>query len=82
MSDSNLAPVCGLYCGTCTFLGSQCRGCGHVEGRPFWTSQMKIALCPLYDFCCRSYLFRTTSSAARRFAESGNKMLSISYFTS
>lgn len=51
MSDSNLAPVCGLYCGTCTFLGSQCQGCGHVEGRPFWTSQMKIAVCPLYDCC-------------------------------
>ena len=51
MLDSNLAPVCGLYCGACTFLGSQCRGCGYVEGGPFWTAQMKIAVCPLYDCC-------------------------------
>ena len=51
MPDSNFAAVCGLYCGDCTFLGNQCRGCGYVEGRPFWTSQVRLAVCPLYDCC-------------------------------
>ena len=51
MSDNNLAPVCGLYCGACEFHGEQCRGCGYVKGKPFWTSQMKIDVCPLYSCC-------------------------------
>lgn len=51
MPDKNLAPVCGLYCGTCECLATQCRGCGFVEGKPFWTTQMKIEVCPLYNCC-------------------------------
>lgn len=51
MLDNNLAAVCGIYCGTCEYLESQCKGCGHVQGRPFWTAQMNVAVCPLYDCC-------------------------------
>ena len=51
MPDSNLAPVCGIYCGTCKFFGGQCQGCGYLEGSPFWTVQMKVEVCPLYDCC-------------------------------
>jgi hypothetical protein len=51
MSDNKLAAACGLYCGTCEYLQKQCKGCGHVQGRPFWTTQMEIASCPLYDCC-------------------------------
>ena len=51
MTDQNLAPVCGLYCGDCEYLGSQCRGCGHVEGKPFWTASFGVDVCPLYDCC-------------------------------
>jgi hypothetical protein len=49
MLDKNLAPVCGLYCGTCSFYQKQCQGCGNVKGKPFWTSQIKVEICPLYD---------------------------------
>jgi len=51
MPDIELAPVCGIYCGTCEYLGKQCRGCGYQEGKPFWTAQMKVAVCPLHDCC-------------------------------
>ncbi|MBU0567217.1 DUF3795 domain-containing protein [bacterium] len=52
MADKNLAPVCGLCCGTCEYLEKkQCKGCGNVKGRPFWTAQMKIEVCPFYDCC-------------------------------
>ena len=51
MPDKNLAPVCGIYCGTCEHLDTQCRGCGNVEGKPFWTTHMKIEVCTLYDCC-------------------------------
>ena len=51
MPDNNLAPVCGIYCGTCEYLGEQCQGCGAVEGKPFWTAQVNLAVCPLYDCC-------------------------------
>lgn len=51
MIDNALAPVCGLYCGTCEYLEKQCQGCGKVEGKPFWTTQMKVEVCPLYDCC-------------------------------
>jgi hypothetical protein len=51
MSDSALAPVCGLYCGACPFYGEQCGGCGNIEGRPFWTSEVGIEVCVFYDCC-------------------------------
>jgi len=49
--DKNLAPVCGLYCRTCEYFERQCQGCGNVGGKPFWTIQMKVEICPLYDCC-------------------------------
>jgi len=51
MPELNLAPVCGLYCGTCEYFGKQCQGCGNVKGKPFWRAQMKVEVCPLYDCC-------------------------------
>ena len=51
MPDKNLAPVCGIYCGACEYLDIQCRGCGFVEGEPFWTTQIQVEICPLYDCC-------------------------------
>jgi hypothetical protein len=54
MGDANYAPVCGLYCGTCDFLGEQCRGCGYMDGKPFWTEQGPWEVCPLHD-CCRNH---------------------------
>ena len=53
MSDKNHAPVCGIYCGDCEFLGKQCKGCGYVEGKPFWTAEMPTGAVSLYD-CCRN----------------------------
>ena len=51
MADTNYAAACGLYCGKCEYLGDKCEGCGHEEGKPFWTEIMKIAMCPLYECC-------------------------------
>ena len=53
MNDINYAPVCGIYCGDCNFLGKECTGCEYVDGKPFWTTLMKIEVCPLHD-CCRN----------------------------
>ena len=53
MPDVHFAPCCGIYCGDCPFLDTQCTGCGHVKGKPFWTAQMPGGVCPLYD-CCRN----------------------------
>ncbi len=51
MPDKKLASVCGIYCGTCEYFEKQCQGCGSVEGKPFWTTQMHVVICPLYDCC-------------------------------
>lgn len=51
MPHKNLAPVCGIYCGTCEYLAKQCQGCGYQQGKPFWTVQMNVEVCPLYDCC-------------------------------
>ena len=51
--EHNFAPVCGIYCGECPFLGSQCSGCGAVKGKPFWTEELPDKICPFYD-CCRN----------------------------
>ena len=51
MPDKNLAPVCRLYSGPCEYFENHCQGCGYVKGRPFWTAQMELEACPLYDCC-------------------------------
>ncbi len=51
MPDGNLAPVCGLFCGDCEFYNIKCKGCGNVKGKPFWTAQVLVKVCPLYDCC-------------------------------
>ena len=51
MTHVGYAAVCGLYCGTCAFLGDQCKGCGLVMGKPFWTGHMPAKVCPIYDCC-------------------------------
>jgi len=52
MADANLAPVCGLYCGTCAYLDMRCHGCGYEEGKPFWAKGTGgIDVCQLYDCC-------------------------------
>ncbi len=51
MHDKNYAPVCGIYCGNCSFLGEQCKGCGYVDGKPFWTAQIPSGICPIHDCC-------------------------------
>lgn len=53
MVDKNLAPVCGLYCGSCEYYKKTCEGCGNVKGKPFWTTQMKVETCPFYDCCIK-----------------------------
>ena len=53
MIHKNLAPACGIYCGTCDFLGKQCNGCGYEKGKPFWTTQIPSRICPIYA-CCRN----------------------------
>ena len=53
MPNANYAPVCGLYCKSCDFLGVECEGCGYVDGRPFWAKQMPAGICPIHD-CCRN----------------------------
>jgi len=51
MQDLSLAAPCGLYCGDCDYLESQCWGCGQVQGKPFWTAQFEAIVCPMYDCC-------------------------------
>lgn len=49
--DEKLAAPCGLLCSTCEYLEKSCQGCGYVEGKPFWTSQLNIDVCPIYNCC-------------------------------
>jgi hypothetical protein len=51
MSNKNYAPVCGTYCGNCGFLGQHCKGCGYVDGIPFWTTQIPSGVCPIHECC-------------------------------
>jgi len=51
MIDKNYAPVCGIYCGKCGYLGTQCKGCGYEDGKPFWTTQIPSGVCPIHDCC-------------------------------
>lgn len=51
MSSDTLPTICGLYCGTCRYLGDGCAGCNNVKGKPFWTELIGIGTCPIYDCC-------------------------------
>jgi hypothetical protein len=53
VGNLNYAPVCGLDCRSCDFLGDKCQGCGYVDGKPFWTVAVPSGVCPFYD-CCRN----------------------------
>ena len=49
--EKDLAAACGLYCGECEYIEKQCHGCANVQGKPFWTAQFGVEVCPLYDCC-------------------------------
>ena len=49
MINTNLAATCGLFCGNCEHLDIKCKGCGTQKGKPFWTTLMKVEVCPLYN---------------------------------
>lgn len=44
----DLAAPCGLYCGDCEHLPDKCSGCVALQGKPFWTEQYNVPVCPLY----------------------------------
>ena len=46
-----LVAPCGIYCGDCKYLSEGCQGCGQLQGKPFWTAQMKDKICPFYNCC-------------------------------
>ena len=46
-----LTAACGVYCGNCEHLVNKCQGCGNVQGKPFWTTQFGVEICPLYGCC-------------------------------
>jgi hypothetical protein len=48
-NSKSYAGACGLYCGDCEYLGSHCRGCGAIKGKPFWTNQVGSGTCPVYS---------------------------------
>lgn len=76
--DVLLAAPCGLWCGDCEFLGEKCRGCGHIEGKPFWVEHYGMENCAMYacavrrsglehcgqcvDFPCKQFLSMYDSS--------------------
>ena len=49
MKDEKLEAPCGILCVSCHFLGKNCPGCGYVEGKPFWTEEYHIEVCPIYN---------------------------------
>jgi hypothetical protein len=51
MSEDTLQTICGLFCGSCTYLGNGCEGCDNVKGKPFWTDLIGVGTCPIYDCC-------------------------------
>ncbi len=51
MIDEHLASACGIYCGDCEYLYLQCPGCGNIQGKPFWTHEIDLEVCPLYQCC-------------------------------
>ncbi len=49
MAAHGLAGACGTYCGMCRFYNEKCRGCGAVQGKPFWVKEYHREVCRLYD---------------------------------
>ena len=55
--EINLAAPCGIYCGDCEHIGPKCQSCGQVQGKPYWTKQYGVAVCPIYDCCSNNRRF-------------------------
>ena len=57
--------VCGTNCGTCQGLGSVCTdGCVASKGQAFWTRQMGIPVCPIYQ-CVQDNRYSDCGSCAQ-----------------
>jgi len=54
MTDASLASACGLYCAECEYLNKNCGGCNSIAGKPFWTAQYGVEVCPIYNCCVDS----------------------------
>ena len=48
--EKDIIASCGIYCHECRY-SNQCRGCARLQGKPFWTTQFGVEVCPLYDCC-------------------------------
>ncbi len=51
MIDNEAAPPCGWQCSQCTHFNQGCAGCRQTGGKPFWTSEDEIPICPVYKCC-------------------------------
>ena len=53
MAETNLAAVCGIYCGGCQYLEQTCKGCSAERGKVFWTRLEEIPwdTCPIWECC-------------------------------
>lgn len=49
MINKEAAPPCGWHCSQCSHFTQDCPGCRQTGGRPFWSSQSDISVCPVYD---------------------------------
>jgi hypothetical protein len=56
--------ACGILCNECNFFGKECSGCNQVEGKPFWTSEYKIEVCPLYNCSVNDKNFKNCGECA------------------
>jgi hypothetical protein len=49
--------VCGVDCGTCSFLNNGCGSCKGIEGKTFWAIEHFGGICPIYDCSVNKFKF-------------------------
>ncbi|HYH03775.1 MAG TPA: DUF3795 domain-containing protein [Bacillota bacterium] len=42
---------CGIDCNECYAFSKDCPGCEAVAGQPFWTEQVGVTTCAVYQCC-------------------------------
>jgi hypothetical protein len=49
--ERKIKTVCGYSCSGCDHHGKECPGCEATKGKPFWTANVSVECCPVYDCC-------------------------------
>lgn len=74
MPEDMLPIVCGLFCGSCTYLGNDCEGCDNVKEKSCWNELIGADTSQIYDCCVNARHYGHCSECSELLCERYNQV--------